>query len=197
VDESALTVYVASCEKLEEFRYSVEERSAELEIKRNEDESPYDGDVMVKAADFLNLGAVPLNEWSVVMDVRPVREKNVCCALVQHKPKEGSLWWKICGGTGAHTHQGLIFVWTSPAVPSYVRRRRQAKYLLIPGWCSPGSWPHRGRPMRIALYQLSSGFNSSGRAVPQRGGGWPFSHISAVVTAMDQLIPSAKHASVS
>jgi hypothetical protein len=24
-----------------------------------------------------------------------------------------------------------------------------------PGWCSPGSWPHRGRPRRTALYQLS------------------------------------------
>ena len=52
---------------------------------------------------FLNPGAIPLNELSVVMDVRPVREQKVCCTLVQHKPKEGSLWWKICGGTGAHT----------------------------------------------------------------------------------------------
>jgi hypothetical protein len=43
------------------------------------------------------------------MDVGPVREQNVCGAMVQHKPKEGSLWWKVCGGTGAHTHQGLIF----------------------------------------------------------------------------------------
>jgi hypothetical protein len=53
----------------------------------------------------------PLNELAVVMDVGPVpvREQNVCCAMVQHKPKEGSLWWKICGGTGAHTHQGLSF----------------------------------------------------------------------------------------
>jgi hypothetical protein len=32
VDESALTVYVASYEKLEELGYSVEERPAELEI---------------------------------------------------------------------------------------------------------------------------------------------------------------------
>jgi hypothetical protein len=31
-DESALTVCVASCEKLEELGYSVEERSGELEI---------------------------------------------------------------------------------------------------------------------------------------------------------------------
>jgi hypothetical protein len=110
VDDSALTVYVASCEKLEELGYSVEERSAELEIMLIDDESPYDGESMVKAAAFLNLGAmVPLNELSVVMDVGPVREQNVCCAVARHKPKEGSLWWEICGGTGAHTHQGLMF----------------------------------------------------------------------------------------
>jgi hypothetical protein len=52
---------------------------------------------------------VALNELSVVMGVGPVREQNVCFAMVQHKPKEGSLWWKIYGGTGAHTHQGLNF----------------------------------------------------------------------------------------
>ena len=28
---------------------------------------------------------------------------------MQHKPKEGSQWWKICGGTGSHSHQGLNF----------------------------------------------------------------------------------------
>jgi hypothetical protein len=97
VDESALTVCVASYEKLEELGYSVEERSADLEIMLMDDESPSDGDVVVKSAAFLNPGSVPLNELSVVMDVRPVREQKVCCALVQHKPKEGSLWWKICG----------------------------------------------------------------------------------------------------
>jgi hypothetical protein len=64
---------------------------------------------MVSPADFLNLGAVPLNELAVVMDVRPVREEKVCCALVQHRPKEGSHWWKICGGAGSHSHQGLNF----------------------------------------------------------------------------------------
>jgi hypothetical protein len=69
-----------------------------------EDDSPYDGDVMASPAVFLNLGPVPLNELAVVMDVRPVREQRVCCALVQHKAKEGSQWWKICGGTGAHSH---------------------------------------------------------------------------------------------
>ncbi len=109
VDDSALTIYVASCEKLEELGYSVEERSAELQIMLMDDESLYDGDVMAKPAVFLDLGSVPLNELSVAMDVRPVREQKVCCALVQHKPKEGSLWWKICGGTGAHSHQGLTF----------------------------------------------------------------------------------------
>jgi hypothetical protein len=93
VDESALTIYIASCERLEELGCSVEERPAELEIMQLEDDPPYDGDVMVSPAVFLNLGAVPLNELTVVMDVRPVREQKVCCALVQHaKPKEGSHW---------------------------------------------------------------------------------------------------------
>jgi hypothetical protein len=109
VDESALTIYIASCEKLEELGYSVEERAAELEIMLLEDGTPYDGDAMVSPAEFLGLGAVPLNELAVVMDVRPVWEEKVCCALVQHKPKEGSQWWKICGGTGSHSHQGLNF----------------------------------------------------------------------------------------
>jgi hypothetical protein len=45
VDEPALTIYIASCEKLEELGYSVEERSAELEIMQMEDDSPYGGDV--------------------------------------------------------------------------------------------------------------------------------------------------------
>ena len=81
-------------------------RSAELEIMLLEDGSPYDGDAWVSPANFLNLGAVPLNELAVVMEVRPVREEKVCCALVQHRAKEGSQWWKICGGpggTGSHT----------------------------------------------------------------------------------------------
>jgi hypothetical protein len=106
------TVYAASCDKLEEeLGYSVEGRSAELEIMLVDDETPYGGEVMVKAAAFLNMGApmTPLNELAVVMGVGPVRKQNVCCAMVQHKPKEGSLWWKVCGGTGAHTHQGLSF----------------------------------------------------------------------------------------
>jgi hypothetical protein len=71
----------APCAKLEEPGYSIEERSAESEILLMDDESPYDmydGEVMVKAAAFLNLGAmVPLNKLPVVMDVSPVREQNV------------------------------------------------------------------------------------------------------------------------
>jgi hypothetical protein len=38
VDESALTIYIASCERLEELWCSVEERSAELEIMQLEDD---------------------------------------------------------------------------------------------------------------------------------------------------------------
>jgi hypothetical protein len=34
VDEPALTIYIASCEKLEELGYSVEGRPAELEVMR-------------------------------------------------------------------------------------------------------------------------------------------------------------------
>jgi hypothetical protein len=127
VDDSALTIYIASCERLEELGYSVEERPAELEIMLIEDDTPYDGDVMVSPADFLNLGAVPLNELTVVMDVRPVREEMVCCALVQHKPKEGSHWWQICGGAGSHSHQGLNFCGRHQQY-TLVRRRRHAKF---------------------------------------------------------------------
>jgi hypothetical protein len=39
---AALTIYIASCEKLEELGYSVEERAAELEIMLLEDGPPYD-----------------------------------------------------------------------------------------------------------------------------------------------------------
>jgi hypothetical protein len=67
VDDSALTIYVASCERLEELGYSVEESSAELEIMFLDDETPYDGEVLVKAAAFMDFGAmVPLNELTVV-----------------------------------------------------------------------------------------------------------------------------------
>jgi hypothetical protein len=100
VDETALAVYNTSCEKLEELvcGYSVEGRSAELEIIRVEDvSSPDDGEIWVDPAAFLDLGAVCLNELTEIVDVRPVREENVCCALVPHKAKEGSQWWKICG----------------------------------------------------------------------------------------------------
>jgi hypothetical protein len=48
VDGSALTIYIASRERLAELGYSVEERrSAELEIMQLEDDPPYGGDVMV------------------------------------------------------------------------------------------------------------------------------------------------------
>jgi hypothetical protein len=74
--ESALTIYTVSCDKLEELGYSVEERSAELEIMLMDDEVPYDGDVQVKAAAFLNMGsATPLNELAVVMDVSPGKSR--------------------------------------------------------------------------------------------------------------------------
>jgi hypothetical protein len=105
-DESALTIYTVSCDKLEELGYSVEERSAELEIQLVDDDEPYDGNVQVKGAAFLNLGSTfSLDELSVIMDVGPVLDHHVCCALVQHKASEGSLWWKVCGGTGAHKSQ--------------------------------------------------------------------------------------------
>jgi hypothetical protein len=44
VDEPAFTIYIASCERLEELGYSVEERSAELEIVLIEDGTPYSGE---------------------------------------------------------------------------------------------------------------------------------------------------------
>jgi hypothetical protein len=130
VDAPALTIYIAcSCERLEGLGYSVEERPAELEIMLMEDDSPYDGDVMVSPAVFLDLGPVPSNELTVVMDVRPVREQKVCCALVQHKAKEGSQWWKICNGAGAHSHQGLTFCGRHQQYHrTQERRRRQAKF---------------------------------------------------------------------
>jgi hypothetical protein len=113
---------------LEELGYSVEERSAELEIMLVEDESPYDGEVMVKAAAFLNLGAmVPLNELSVVMDVSPVREQNVCCAMVQHKPKRRAAFGgrSVVGRVRIPT-KVLLFVDVTRC--TIVRRRRQAKF---------------------------------------------------------------------
>jgi hypothetical protein len=54
VDESALTVYVASREKLEELGYSVEERSAELEIVLDDDESPYGWIGQQSSSDFFD-----------------------------------------------------------------------------------------------------------------------------------------------
>jgi hypothetical protein len=45
VDEPALAVSNASCEKQAGLGDFVEERSAELEIMLVEDESPYDGEI--------------------------------------------------------------------------------------------------------------------------------------------------------
>jgi hypothetical protein len=54
VDETALVVYNTACDKLEELGYSVEERSAELDIVLVEDGSPYDGNFWVaRACSFL------------------------------------------------------------------------------------------------------------------------------------------------
>jgi hypothetical protein len=86
-----------------------------------DDETPYDGEVQVKAAAFLNMGATtPLNELTVVMDVSPVLEHNVCCALVPHNAKEGCLWWKVCGGTGAHNHQGATVYGITTALSTFL-----------------------------------------------------------------------------
>jgi hypothetical protein len=103
--------------------YSVEERSAELKVMLVEDETPYDGEVWIGPAAFLGLGAARLNELTEIVDVRPVREENVCGALVPHKAKEGSQWWKICGGTGSHTHQGQNFC--GRRTPALLRYRTQ------------------------------------------------------------------------
>jgi hypothetical protein len=128
VDDSALTVYAASCDKLEELGYSVEERSAELEIMLMDDETPYGGEVMVKAAAFLNMGAMtPLNELTVVMDVGPVQEQNVCCAI----------WFSISprrAAFGGRSVVGRVRIPTQvfPSVDvtscTIVRRRRQARF---------------------------------------------------------------------
>jgi hypothetical protein len=96
----------------------------------------YDGGALVSPADFLSPGAVHLNELTVVVDVRPVREEKVCCVLVQHKPKEGSQWWKICGGTGcSHSHPGLFFfVDGTSSIPPYAGDVRQGT-ILYDGHC--------------------------------------------------------------
>jgi hypothetical protein len=94
VDDSALTIYTVSCDKLEELGYSVEERSAELEIVLMDDETPYDGEVQVKAAAFLNMGVMtPLNELAAVMDVV------LCVGSAQCQgglPLVEGLWWDGC-----------------------------------------------------------------------------------------------------
>jgi hypothetical protein len=80
-----------------------------------DDEVPCDGDVQVKAAAFLSMGTTtPLNELTVVMGVSPVLE---------HDATEGCLWWKVCGGAGAHNHQGLNFCGRHQ---SYYRTQRES-----------------------------------------------------------------------
>jgi hypothetical protein len=129
--------------------------------------TPCGGDVMVSPADFLDLGPVPLNlnELAVVMDVRPVREEMVCCALVQHKPKEGSHWWEVCGGTGSHSQQGLHFCGRHQnSLPDL------GPVLLPPGFCClcrlAVLGPHRtGAPCgaRGMLFRLNESTGASTR----------------------------------
>jgi hypothetical protein len=127
VGDSALTIYIASCEKLEELGYSVEERSAELEIMLMEDESPYDGDVMATPAVFLNLGPVPLNELTAVMDVLVSCGSKKCAVR----------WCSTCPRRAAIGGRSVVervpprpcLLCTSPAVCAIaIRRRRQAKF---------------------------------------------------------------------
>jgi hypothetical protein len=121
VDSPALTIYIASCERLEELGYSVEGRPAEMEIMLIEDGAPSGGDVMVGPAVFLDLGPVPLNELAVVMDVRPVAAgagaKSVLCVGAAQgqggQPVVEDLWWDGC----AFPPRSYL-LWTSPAAPS-------------------------------------------------------------------------------
>ena len=44
---------------------------------------------------------------------------------------------------------------TQPAVAAVEQQAATGAGARGPGWCSPGSWPHRGRPRRTTPYQLS------------------------------------------
>ena len=132
VNESALTIYIASCERLEELGYSVEERSAELEIMQLEGDSPYDGDVMVSPAVFLNLepraGSLERTGRGHGRSSRAGTRSVLCVAATQGQrgqPLVEGLWWN-----GFAFPPGSYLLWTSPAVPSYAyaARRRQAKF---------------------------------------------------------------------
>jgi hypothetical protein len=104
VDDSALTVCTASCDKLEELGYSVEERSAELEIMLMDDETPYGGEVMVKAAAFLNMGAMtPLAVGRVGRGhgrrSRAGAKRVLCVGSAQcqgGQPLVEGMWWDGC-----------------------------------------------------------------------------------------------------
>jgi hypothetical protein len=63
-----------------------------------EGDSPCDGNFWFGPAAFMGLGAVRLNELTEVMDVSPVRDESVCCALVPHRAKE---WQSVVEGHSA------------------------------------------------------------------------------------------------
>jgi hypothetical protein len=92
VDDTALTTCAASCEELEELGYSVEERSAELEIMLMDDETPYGGGVLVKAAAFMNFGAVVMSRSSAPR-----------AALQLHEPLSGG-GFRETWGHCTHAH---------------------------------------------------------------------------------------------
>ena len=83
---------------------------------------PYDGEVLVKAAAFMDFGAmVPLNELTVVHGHGRWSRAGAKCVLcygsaqVQGgQPLVEDLWWDGC----AYPPRPF-FLWTSPAVPSY------------------------------------------------------------------------------
>jgi hypothetical protein len=161
VDESALTIYIVSCEKLEELGYSVEGRSAELEIMLMEDESPGDGDVMVMPAVFLDLGPVPLNELTVVMDVRPVREQKVCCAdtewpsLLDTECRAPSFGYRVAMLGNAPHHGGVVMSGNAPHHGGVVMS---------------GNAPHHGGVIKLGNAPHHGGVVMLGNAAPYHGG---------------------------
>jgi hypothetical protein len=124
-------IYAASCEKLEELGYSVEERSAELEIMLMDDETPYDGEVLVKAAAFMNFGAmVPLNElavwsWTLV----PCGSKTCAVRWFSIRPRRAAFGGRSVVGRVRIPTRVLVSVGATSC--TLVRRRRQAKFPLL------------------------------------------------------------------
>jgi hypothetical protein len=137
VDEPALTICVASCEKLEELGYSVEGRSAELEIMLMDGESPYDGEVMVEAAAFLDFGAMVARSVERIgrghgHSSRAGAKSVLCVGVAQAQggqPLVEDLWWDGCA-----LPPRPCLLWTSPAVPSYAGGDRQSSN-LYDGYC--------------------------------------------------------------